>query len=122
MGEIIKELNWTAFQNQTNVAPDDDILLPLHLAKDITITVDGKAAGHLSADSTVRLITCSTRKATDPPADATDFNDNYQEFVVNDGSSYEDPVTPGPIWGRVRASELGAIANAKPVVTVAIRY
>lgn len=122
MAEIIKELDWTAFMDQADVAPDNDILLPLHLAKSITITVDGSDAGHLSADSMVKLITCSTRKSDDPPSDAADFNDNYQEFVVNDGSSYEEPVTPGPIWGRVRASENGAAANAKPKVTVTIRY
>lgn len=96
-----------------NGVPDDDFVMDFTDARKITIQVDAaKDSNHTATDWDLNVIAA-------PLATGTFDTTPYAEKNFGDDAIQSYPITPGPLFGKLRLDENGALrADVTVIVTV----
>ncbi len=90
------DFTWAAFAPATGQAPDTDTVIDIRRAKSIHLQMDTTAAGNVSTDTDINVITSSDGTNYDTVAYASldALGDNAIQSIM---------VTPGPLFMKLRA-------------------
>lgn len=108
------DFTWAAFAVQDGKAPDTDSVLEVRRGESIHLQADTTAAGNVSTDTDINVITSSdgTNYDTVPYATLANLGDAAIQSIM---------VTPGPKFMKLRADNNDGSNNSAPAVRVWIR-